>query len=47
MEVVRQQDQQFNNNQDYQKKIIPLIERIEDRQYQNVSDVTNAAGLVE
>ena len=47
IEVVRQKDQQFNNNPDYQKKIIPLIERIEDRQYQNVSDVTKAAGLVE
>ena len=35
-----------NTNPDYQK-IRSLLNSVEDRQYQNVSDVTNAAGLVE
>jgi Protein of unknown function (DUF2795) len=38
--------QQSNNNPDYQK-IVSMLDKIEDRQYQNVSDVTKAAGLVE
>jgi Protein of unknown function (DUF2795) len=38
--------QQSNNNPDYQK-IVSLLDKIEDRQYQNVSDVTKAAGIVE
>ena len=38
--------QQSNNNPDYQK-IVSLLDKIEDRLYQNVSDVTKAAGLVE
>ena len=38
--------QQSHNNADYQK-IVFLLEKMEDRQYQNVSDVTKAAGLVE
>jgi hypothetical protein len=45
IEFVRQR-QQSNNNPDYQK-MIPLLEQIEDRRYENVSDVTNEAGLVE
>jgi hypothetical protein len=38
--------QQSDNNPDYQK-IVSLLDKIEDRQYQNVSDVTKAAGIVE
>jgi hypothetical protein len=38
--------QQSDNNSDYQK-IVSLLDRIEDRQYQNVSEVTKAAGIVE
>ena len=38
--------QQSDNNRDYQK-IVSLLDKIEDRQYQNVSDVTKAAGIVE
>src|SRR5215217_8265333 len=34
-----------NTNPDYQK-MLSLLNSVEDRQYQNVSDVTNAAGLV-
>jgi hypothetical protein len=40
------QQQQPDNNPDYQK-IVSLLDKIEDRQYQNVSDVTKAAGIVE
>jgi hypothetical protein len=40
------QQQQSHSNPDYQK-IVSLLDKIEDRQYQNVSDVTKAAGLVE
>jgi hypothetical protein len=35
-----------NTNPDYQK-MISLLHNVEDRQYENVSDVTNAAGLIE
>jgi hypothetical protein len=38
--------QQSDDNPDYQK-IISFLDKIEDRQYQNVSDVTKAAGIVE
>ena len=38
--------QQSDNNPDYQK-IVSLLDKIQDRQYQNVSDVTKAAGIVE
>jgi hypothetical protein len=38
--------QQSNTNPDC-RKIIPLLEKIDNRQYQNVSDVTKTAGLVE
>jgi hypothetical protein len=41
-----QQQSNNNNNPDYQK-IVSLLDKIEDRQYQNVSDVTKAAGIVE
>ena len=40
------QQQQSGNNPDYQK-IVYLLDKIEDRQYQNVSDITKAAGIVE
>jgi hypothetical protein len=35
-----------NTNPDYQK-MVSLLDKMEDRQYENVSDVTNAAGLVQ
>jgi hypothetical protein len=38
--------QQSNTNPDC-RKMIPLLEKIDNRQYQNVSDVTKTAGLVE
>jgi hypothetical protein len=38
--------EQSNTNPDCQK-MVPLLDKIEDRQYQNVSDVTKAVGLVE
>jgi hypothetical protein len=38
--------QQAGNNSDYQK-IVSLLDKLEDRQYQNVSDVTKATGIVE
>jgi hypothetical protein len=43
---VQQQQQRSDNNSDYQR-IVSLLDKIEDRQYQNVSDVTKAAGVVE
>jgi hypothetical protein len=38
--------QQAGNTSDYQGIVI-LLDKLEDRQYQNVSDVTKAAGIVE
>ncbi len=38
--------QQPGSNSDYQK-IMSLLDKLEDRQYQNVSDVTKAADIVE
>ncbi len=35
-----------NTNTDYQK-MVSLLDKMEDRQYENVADVTNAAGLVQ
>ncbi|MFL6377095.1 MAG: hypothetical protein ACJ72R_06490 [Nitrososphaeraceae archaeon] len=35
-----------NTNPDYQKTV-SLMNSVEDRQYQNVANVTNAAGLIE
>ncbi len=35
-----------NTNPDYQK-MMSLLHNVEDRQYENMSDVTNAAGLIE
>jgi Protein of unknown function (DUF2795) len=35
-----------NTSPDYQK-MVSLLNSVEDRQYENVSDVTNAAGLVQ
>jgi hypothetical protein len=44
--IVQFVQQQSATNPDCQK-IVPLVQRIENRQYQNVSDVTKTAGLVE
>jgi hypothetical protein len=44
--IVQFVQQQSNTNPDCQK-IVPLLQRIEDRQYHNVSDVAKTAGLVE
>ena len=44
--IVQFVQQQSNTNPDCQK-IVPLLQRIENRQYQNVSEVTKTAGLVE
>ena len=38
--------ERFNTNPNYQKTI-SLLDNVEDRQYQNVSDLTKAAGIVE
>jgi hypothetical protein len=38
--------EQSSTNPDSQE-MMPLLDKIEDRQYQNVSDITNAAGLAE
>jgi hypothetical protein len=38
--------EQSNTNPDCQK-MVPLLDKIENRQYQNVSEVTKAVGLVE
>jgi hypothetical protein len=35
-----------NTNPNYQK-MVSLLDKMEDRQYENVYDVTNAAGLVQ
>jgi hypothetical protein len=35
-----------NTNPEYQR-MVSLLDKMEDRQYQNVSDVTKAAGVVE
>jgi len=43
--IVQFVQQQSNTNPDCQK-IVPLLQRIENRQYQNVSEVTKTAGLV-
>jgi Protein of unknown function (DUF2795) len=40
------QQQRSDNNSDYQRTV-SLLDKIEDRQYQNVFDASKAAGLVE
>jgi hypothetical protein len=44
VQFVQQQQQQLKNAND--GDLLSLLQRIEDKQYQNVSDVTKAAGLV-
>jgi hypothetical protein len=44
--IVQFVQQQSKTNPDCQK-MVPLLQRIENRQYENVSDVTKTAGLVE
>jgi Protein of unknown function (DUF2795) len=44
VQFVQQQQQQLKNAND--SDLLSLLQRIEDKQYQNVSDVTKAAGLV-
>ncbi len=43
--IVQFVKEQSNSNPDC-KKMAPLLDKIEDRQYQNVSDITKAVGLV-
>jgi Protein of unknown function (DUF2795) len=45
--IVQFVQQQSNTTNPDCQKIVPLLQRIENRQYQNVSDVTKTAGLVE
>ena len=40
-----QEQQKLSDNSEYQE-ILSLLRKIEDKQYQNVFEVTNAAGLV-
>jgi hypothetical protein len=44
IQYVQQQSQ--NNNPDCQK-MVPILEKIEDKHYENAADVTQAAGLVQ
>ena len=44
--IIRHIQQQSEDNPDC-KKIVPILEKIEDKQYANVADVTQAAGLVQ
>jgi hypothetical protein len=39
--------QEQSNTNPGSQEMMPLLDKIEDRQYQNVSDITNAAGLAE
>ena len=41
-----QQQSQKQNNVDY-SKVVPTLEKIQDKQYSNVAEVTQAAGLVQ
>jgi hypothetical protein len=44
--IIQHLQQQSEDNPDC-KKMVPVLERIEDKQYANVADVTKAAGLVQ
>ncbi len=44
--IIQHIQQQSQNNPDCQK-MVPVLEKIEDKQYANVADVTKAAGLVQ
>src|SRR5215210_430071 len=44
--IIQHLQQQSEDNPDC-KKMVPVLEKIEDKQYANVADVTKAAGLVQ
>jgi len=44
VQFVQEQQKLLNNSEN--QEILSLLEKIEDKQYQNVFEVTNAAGLV-
>src|SRR5215208_7212725 len=44
--IIQHVQQQSQTNPDCEK-MIPVLEKIEDKQYSNTSDVTQAAGLVQ
>jgi len=45
-EIIKHVQQQPQNNPDY-SKVVPTLEKIQDKQYSNVAEVTQAAGLVQ
>ena len=44
--IIRHIQQQSKDNPDC-KKMVPILEKIEDKQYANIADVTLSAGLVQ
>jgi hypothetical protein len=44
--IIQHLQQQSEDNPDC-KKMVPILEKIEDKQYANAADVTKAAGLVQ
>jgi hypothetical protein len=44
--IIQHLQQQSEDNPDC-KKMVPVLEKIEDKQYVNIADVTKAAGLVQ
>jgi Protein of unknown function (DUF2795) len=44
--IIQHLQQQSEDNPDCQK-MVPVLEKVEDKQYANVADVTKAAGLVQ
>jgi hypothetical protein len=44
--IIQHLQQQSKDNPDCQK-MLPVLEKVEDKQYANVADVTKAAGLVQ
>ena len=44
--IIQHLQQQSEDNPDC-KKMVPVLEKVEDKQYANVADVTKAAGLVQ
>ena len=44
--IIQHLQQQSEDNPDCQK-MVPILEKIQDKQYANVADVTKAAGLVQ
>jgi biopolymer transport protein ExbD len=45
-EIIQHVQQQSQNNLDY-GKVVPILEKIQDKQYSNVAEITQAAGLVQ